>query len=684
VALAVTLPPAIKWQLRLRGVLITIALAAVAAGLVVELIRSATSLSLLERTLLVAALSVMGAAVLLAYRFYRDPERVVPDREGAVVSPADGEVVYVQEARAGILPVASKHGRDYRLDELTRTRLEFEDAIVVGIGMSFSDVHVNRAPIAGTITLQHHFPGRFGSLGKPRMVFENERATTVIDGGGIEVAVVQIASRLVRKIVAFAKSGQRVGLGQRIGVIRFGSQVDLVLPRRPDLHVLVAPGDRLRAGESVVAIHGTAVAAADGQRRLPRRGSAPAAVVLGGHYRALGVARSLGRRGIAVWLVHGPTDRMASSSRYCARSVSWPDVREQVRVDFLVELAERHELEGAVLFSTDDDASALIARHADQLSAYALTTPAFDVVQRAYDKRLAYALAEEVGVAYPRTHYPRSREHLESLELDFPVILKPTVKDTVNRFTRDKAWLAADRGELYKRYDAAAALVPAETIMVQELLGGGGDAQFSFGALCSEGTPIASVVARRLRQYPIDFGHSSSCVETVEESDVAREASRLLEALRFSGLVEVEFKRDPRDRRLRLLDINPRLWTWHSLAMRAGVDLPYLQWQLAVGEPIERQRARPGVRWVRPATDALAVAALLARRQERLWRMLRTYRGPIELAPFARDDPLPAVAELPVACISRLAQLRAPQNGQTEPPLGSELTALRPRAGGGE
>jgi phosphatidylserine decarboxylase len=252
-ALALALPVARKWQLRLPGVIGSIALGAIAAGGIVEALRTGVGLSLVERVVVVAALALAASCAMLAYRFFRDPERVPPEHGGAVVSPADGEVVYVREARAGALPVISKHGRSYTLRELTRTQLEFEDAVVIGIGMTFSDVHVNRAPIAGEVSLCRHFAGRFGSLRQPEMVFENERATTVLEGDSLQVAVVQIASRLVRQIVSFVDAGQQVELGQRIGLIRFGSQVDVVLPLRPDVRVLVKPRDRVRAGESVIA-----------------------------------------------------------------------------------------------------------------------------------------------------------------------------------------------------------------------------------------------------------------------------------------------------------------------------------------------------------------------------------------------------------------------------------------------
>ena len=104
------------------------------------------------------------------------------------------------------------------------------------------------------------------------MVFENERATTVIEGPGLEVAVVQIASRLVRQIAGYVGVGDKVAQGQRIGVIRLGSQVDVVLPSRSDLQVTVRPGQRVRAGESVLALV-EPFRRGDGNRNLGNRPS---------------------------------------------------------------------------------------------------------------------------------------------------------------------------------------------------------------------------------------------------------------------------------------------------------------------------------------------------------------------------------------------------------------------------
>ena len=256
-ALGMLLPLAWKWQLGVLRIGLLVALAALLAGLLVALLGSLfASLALRAGlTWLVTALVVLA---FLAYRFYRDPERSVTARLGVIVSPADGKVIYIRKSQDGALPISTKHGQQYHLRELTKTPFYTEEALVIGISMNFLDVHVNRAPIAGRIAFQHHFPGRFGSLRKVEMVFENERATTIFEGGELQVAVVQIASRLVRQIVSFVKEGQHMRLGERFGAIRFGSQVDMVVPSLGSIEMLVKPGDTVKAGLSAIARYSTA------------------------------------------------------------------------------------------------------------------------------------------------------------------------------------------------------------------------------------------------------------------------------------------------------------------------------------------------------------------------------------------------------------------------------------------
>jgi phosphatidylserine decarboxylase len=254
-SLITALPLAGKWALGIGRTIVVITALSVLAAVsiaVTPVWQSADDPLLKAGATWLATIS--AAFGLLAYRFYRDPERTIPAATNVIVSPADGEVLYVRMSRDGTLPISTKNGRPYTLRELTKTPLEMRAAAVIGIGMTFLDVHVNRAPIAGRVTKTEHFPGLFGSLRRADMAFENARRTTIIQDGDLQVAVVQIASRLVRQIVSFVREDEQVALGQRIGMIRFGSQVDVVLPCRTDLDVRVTPGDRVIAGESIVAI----------------------------------------------------------------------------------------------------------------------------------------------------------------------------------------------------------------------------------------------------------------------------------------------------------------------------------------------------------------------------------------------------------------------------------------------
>lgn len=373
------------------------------------------------------------------------------------------------------------------------------------------------------------------------------------------------------------------------------------------------------------------------------------ALVIGANLNGLSIARSLGRRRVPVWVTTPPNVRLASFSRYAERTLPWPDGDEQSQAAYLLELAEQHHLNQWVLFPTSDESAALLSKFHPLLSRrFRVSTPMWDVLRWAYDKRLTYQLAAEQEVPYPSTLDPATEADLKSATLDFPVILKPATHAVVSRFTADKAWPAANREELLARYREARELIPPEQILIQERIPGGGESQFSYAALCRDGEPIASLTARRTRQYPADFGYSSSFVETVDVPEIVAPSKRLLSAMRYTGLVEVEYKLDVRNGRYKLLDINPRLWTWSTLGSPAGIDFPYLLWRIMVGKRVRKRTGRVGVRWVRMSTDVPAALHEMIRGRLSLGSYLRSLRSPVEFALMALDDPLPGLLDLPL------------------------------------
>lgn len=167
--------------------------------------------------------------------FFRDPPRVTPLREGLVVAPGDGRICAMERVRPPV---------ELGLGEMPRLR--------ISIFLSVFDVHINRAPVAGRITRSIYVPGSFLNAALDKASEDNERRGLVITtADGNEIAVVQIAGLIARRIVTFAREGDSVGVGERFGLIRFGSRVDLYLP--PSHNALVAVGQRAVGGETVMA-----------------------------------------------------------------------------------------------------------------------------------------------------------------------------------------------------------------------------------------------------------------------------------------------------------------------------------------------------------------------------------------------------------------------------------------------
>lgn len=181
-------------------------------------------------------LGLVGLALTVwCFYFFRDPDRVTPDREGLVISPADGVVQSITETTGP---------PELDLDQKKFTR--------VSVFMSVFDCHVNRMPIAGEITKEAYVPGLFLNATLDKASEDNERqCLQVMSNIGKEFAVVQIAGLVARRIRCDVQANQTLETGERIGMIRFGSRVDVYLP--PGVHPLVALGQTMVAGETVLA-----------------------------------------------------------------------------------------------------------------------------------------------------------------------------------------------------------------------------------------------------------------------------------------------------------------------------------------------------------------------------------------------------------------------------------------------
>jgi phosphatidylserine decarboxylase len=166
--------------------------------------------------------------------FFRDPVRVIPVRDGLLVAPADGRVSAI---------VASVPPAELDLGDTPRQR--------ISIFMNVFDCHVNRSPVGGRVTRLVYTPGLFVNADLDKASEDNERSAIVIETAVAKIGVVQIAGLVARRIVSFVKEGDTLATGERFGLIRFGSRVDVYLP--PGTLALVGLGQRAVAGETVLA-----------------------------------------------------------------------------------------------------------------------------------------------------------------------------------------------------------------------------------------------------------------------------------------------------------------------------------------------------------------------------------------------------------------------------------------------
>ena len=379
-----------------------------------------------------------------------------------------------------------------------------------------------------------------------------------------------------------------------------------------------------------------------------RRGQQVGAVVVGGDYQGLGIVRSLGRHGVPVCVIDNEHS-ISRYSRYCAHFVRCPDLREEAStIRTVMRVVEDLKLHGWVLYPTREEHVAAFSRHRSELSKLLrVPTPPWDVVQWAWDKRNTYRLAQELAIPTPATKYFTGNDLDRKLDgLMPPFVVKPAIKEHFIYATKAKAWCANGRDELKDLFQKASDLVGPEEVIVQELIPGTGSQQYSYCAFFANGEAIGKMVARRRRQHPLQFGKASTYVETVDIPRLEELSERFLRAVDYYGLVEVEYKLDPRTSEYKLLDVNARTWGYHSIGSRAGVDFSYMLYADQVGLSVTPCKSDSGIGWVRMTTDVPAALMGLMAGEFDLKSYFQSLRNCNVEAVFSPEDPLPGLAEI--------------------------------------
>jgi predicted ATP-grasp superfamily ATP-dependent carboligase len=376
----------------------------------------------------------------------------------------------------------------------------------------------------------------------------------------------------------------------------------------------------------------------------------PIAIVFTMQVQGLGIARSLSREGISVLAIDHDIKNYGLHSRYVTSILS-PNAAEQENsfIDFMIDMGKALKNKG-VLFPTHDPELLVLSKHRKSLEKYYLYPMAeYRIIQRCVDKFKLYPDAEKIGIPIPKTFFPESPEEAKEIadKIEYPSIVKPDMHDKFHEVFDQTALFASNKKELLKQY--CRALDKELKVMIQEFIQGGAGRLYTLGSYADKGSNLLGIfTAKKIRQFPTYCG-TCRVAEPVEEPRIVELGSRLIKGMNYHGVSQVEFKKDPRDEKFKLMEINARNWMWISLPTSCGVNLPLIAYKDTVGEktlsPIRQNQI--STKWTYLDNDfkncCLGGYKKDGHPEESLnvFHWIKSVRGKKELAVFSWDDPKP-------------------------------------------
>lgn len=322
------------------------------------------------------------------------------------------------------------------------------------------------------------------------------------------------------------------------------------------------------------------------------------AAVLGAETgNGLALIRGLGRMGIPVAALGQEQDSISFYSRYVSDRLVYRDPHHAPD-EFASELIKfgkklKNEGKRAVLFPTSDRVVEAISRNEKVLSEYfILNFPAPDVLAKCLDKQAQYRLAGELGVPFPKTYTESEIEELRadlaSGAVEFPILLKSRQALPLTLRRKFRVAVLENKAEL----DATLAAIAEAKVsfIIQEIIPGDDDTLYTLGSYMNRASEFKGIfTGRKLRQQPPRFG-ICRVGESKHVEEIIRHGEKLLRGLNFFGISQVEFKYDHRNGQYKLIEVNPRSWSWIGLPIRMGVNLPYAFFCDALGIDIPCQK----------------------------------------------------------------------------------------------
>lgn len=372
-------------------------------------------------------------------------------------------------------------------------------------------------------------------------------------------------------------------------------------------------------------------------------------VILGGAHGSLALARNLSKLDVTVFYVTNDYP-LAQWSRHIKKSIRWPGPQAANATEELITIAKLHGLLGALLIPASDQDVKFVSENAHDLATtFMIMTPEWQRLKWLCNKPNLYKRADELKIAYPMTYNLAFFEDGYEKKFRFPIILKPNMGGGHSALAKAKVVRVDDQSSLIEVLRTATQQLGLENIVIQRLIPGDGNTQLSYAAFWYEGKPMGEFTVQRSRQYPVDFGFTSTFVETIDAPEAIQAARKILSSISYSGLVEVEFKQDQADGTLNILDVNPRPWSWFALSEVTGVNLTEIMWNVVNNRQAKSEiSAQPKIAWMYLSRDIIAATILMKRGKLRFRDYISSFHRVRAWATFSWSDLKPSIVDFPL------------------------------------
>lgn len=371
--------------------------------------------------------------------------------------------------------------------------------------------------------------------------------------------------------------------------------------------------------------------------------------ILGNHIQALCLARQIKAIKVEVNLF---TDTRFSISRFSNAVDKTHYFRNMSDLMEKIGCLVKKEKD-VLLFPTNDQMVDFLARNYTLLDKkFYLGIPAPETVAVFYDKRNTYRFAAEHGIPMPDTWVTKSMNNLESMshDLSYPVVLKPAIMHSFHKALGKKAFKCSTQQELLKKAEEINRCFPIDQMILQEYLLGGAKTLYSYGVFAVEGKPVASLMANRVRQNPMDFGNSTTYARTCNIPEIIQTAEKILKKTEYFGLAEIEFMYDSKTGLYKFLEINPRAWKWHSIS--DGLNFSFIGKMIDyfnTGSTNEIHDYDKEIAWTERLTDLAVVSKEIFKRRMTISEVLETYHAEKVYPVWSKKDVMPFIMYLILA-----------------------------------